>query len=544
LFGSSNEVNRYVFGGKGVITGAWTWDANLQYSQTLYHVNLFGSRNNALWALGLDAVINPATGLPICRSTLTNPTNGCVPINIFGAGSIDQAAINYVTGTAYADSYYTGTNFAVNIQGELPGLPFGAGAISVAGGFESRTEHERVKADPVSDLKQWRYNGLASFGGSYNVNEGYLEAVVPVLKSQPFADNLEVNLAGRHSEYSNFGGVDTWKIGVNYTPFNSNLVRFRGTWSTDIRAPTLNELFSTATSSGQALLFDYAGNPSPDKTRHQVIAITDSGGNPNLGPETAHTIIGGVVFSPDFFGLDGLTLSVDYFKINLHNGIATLSAQNTLDQCGLGFATACSGLTRAADGTLSRVLSSNFNAQLLTREGVDLEGSYVKDLEEWFPGTPGRLTLHDVTAYVSQDSQTGVGSAGATTINSTGALGGGVPMWNGTLSAQYDVNKWQFYTQMVWVGGVLVDKTNTVAKYGGDPFYRKDNHVGLYTVFDATVTYKYTDNVSLFAGMDNIFNQSYPYNVGENLTTTSGVGGNGYYDLIGRRWKAGFRFKY
>ena len=530
LFESETEFNRYVVGGKGGIVGSWTWDANMVYSRGQYISNLYGSRNNTKWGLAVDSVISPTTGLPICRDTLTNPNDGCVPVNMFGAGSISTGVASYVGGTATGLSYYTASSAALNIQGEPIDLP--AGPVSVAGGFETRTEHLSVVVDATSALSQWRYQGLQNEHGAYTVNEGYLEAVVPLLKNMAFANDLSLNMAGRITDYSNSGEVETWKIGANYTPFESGVVRFRGTLSVDIRAPTLNELYSQLVQQGNGFLSD------PNCGNCQVLVFGYSGGNPNLKPEVARTKVMGVVFSPDFAGLDGLTMSADYYDIKISNGITTLTNQNTVTYCYLGITAACAGVVRNSAGTVTTVYNVYFNAAGLEREGVDLEATYTKDLSEWFANVPGRLTMHALAAYSGQNNLT----SPVSTINSTGLAAS--PMWVGNWSAQYNVDAWQFYLQGNIVGGSLVEKTNELPAYGGDPFYRANNHVPLYMTFNTTVQYQLNNAVQLYAGVDNFLNQGYPSMIGPNLTTTSGVGGSGFYDLIGRRFKMGFRFKF
>src|SRR6185503_12373860 len=54
---------------------------------------------------------------------------------------------------------------------------------------------------------------------------------------------------------------------------------------------------------------------------------TVSSGNPNLVPEVARTYTGGVVLTPTF--IPGLTISADYYSINLHNAITSISGSNT-----------------------------------------------------------------------------------------------------------------------------------------------------------------------------------------------------------------------
>ena len=91
----------------------------------------------------VNAVVNPATGAVVCRSTLTNPTDGCVPLNLFGAGNASKAAINYVFPTLSEDVSYTQAVVSGNIHGDvLQG--WGAGPIRLASGAEYRHEYGNV----------------------------------------------------------------------------------------------------------------------------------------------------------------------------------------------------------------------------------------------------------------------------------------------------------------------------------------------------------------------------------------------------------------
>src|SRR3546814_13849250 len=53
-----------------------------------------------------------AAGAPICRSTLADPGNGCVPINIFGEGALGAASLAWVTGLS--DGYRPRQDLAVD----------------------------------------------------------------------------------------------------------------------------------------------------------------------------------------------------------------------------------------------------------------------------------------------------------------------------------------------------------------------------------------------------------------------------------------------
>ena len=79
---------------------------------------------------------------------------------------------------------------------------------------------------------------------SYNVMEGFAEVDAPILKNN-IVQSLDFSAAGRMTSYSTSGLVETWKLGL--TSQVNDDVKLRTTWSVDIRAPTLQELFVPAT---------------------------------------------------------------------------------------------------------------------------------------------------------------------------------------------------------------------------------------------------------------------------------------------------------
>ena len=54
---------------------------------------------------------------------------------------------------------------------------------------------------------------FSEYAGEYNVQEGFLELDVPMLKNN-FVDDLSFNAAGRMTSYSTSGLVETWKLGL------------------------------------------------------------------------------------------------------------------------------------------------------------------------------------------------------------------------------------------------------------------------------------------------------------------------------------------
>ena len=90
--------------------------------------------NNVNFYQAVDAVRNPA-GAIVCRSTLTSPTNGCVPYNVLGTDGNSQAAIDYVT-TAHAFSKDSTKSILYSANLNQPGRNVGGNIVIGPPAFE------------------------------------------------------------------------------------------------------------------------------------------------------------------------------------------------------------------------------------------------------------------------------------------------------------------------------------------------------------------------------------------------------------------------
>jgi iron complex outermembrane receptor protein len=527
----------------------------------------------------------PRVGEIACRSALTatswgTTTNsagfaviqpgglmpGCEPLNLFGDGRVSQAALNYIApgrqNLAIMDQglfLLSQSVFSVSTSGTLPwGLS--AGKIAVALGFEDRLEQERVQRDPLQlgAAGVFESGNFAQYSGQYNVQEGFLELNVPVLKDQ-FVDSLDFNAAGRITSYSTSGMVQTWKVGAT-SQLNED-IKLRTTLSSDIRAPGVAELFANPLISTQTQQYPPGG---PTFNVHFAQA-----GNPALKPEQATTVSGGIVLTPHW--IENLSLSVDWYSITLHQGIFAPSAGQIFDQCankklaafcslvffGKGFpgnanlpvASEVDGngvspgllgpagfnvgtFSADSEGAFNFYLQSPVNANRETVSGLDFQADYHHDL------FAGILDWHVLGNYTDEKTRTSLGITvdGAGAVSGDGSVnpltGFTAPKLRATVSSTYTEGLWSLTAQARVIGSARLSNTYI---QGVDV---DNNAVPAVLYGDFRGSYRFTDTIQLYGAIDNAFNAPPPI-----LATTGGATTNcQIYDCIGRAYRIGVRF--
>lgn len=483
----------------------------------------------------VDAVRSP-TGNIVCRSTLTQPTDGCVPINLFGNGSPTAAAIDYITGSVVNEQQNEQDVAALDIRGDLFQLP--AGPLSIAAGVEYRRESIVQVTDPISRstisnanirgmppafvgrVGGFFVNNPQNLAGEFNVKEGYVEIAVPVFREAPFAYSLDLNGAIRYADYSTVGGATTWKVGLTYAPIQS--LRFRGALSRDIRAPNLSELFTAQ----QIFIGVQVRDPF---TNNSLVAVTRvSTGNLNLDAETADNLTAGVVFSPEF--APGLSLSVDYYDVKIKSAIIPATAQSIVDFCFQGDTAICGLITRDA-GIITQVRTPTLNVAEFRASGWDIEASYSFDVGG------GRAGLRALATVIDQFTETNAGL----TLNRAGELGptNGVPNLRITASATYKLDDFGVFLQGRYIGAGKYNNSFTTALLS-----EADNSIEGVFYADMTVTYdldlKMAKNTQLFLTVNNLLGRDPPVVPTGPTTFPRPTNGN-FYDVIGRYFTMGVR---
>ena len=210
---NTRDVWRGVVGLNGQIGDSWKWHAYYTHGEVTAKLYAYNDTIISKFLEAVDAVRDPATNAIVCRSTLTNPTNGCAPLNVFGVGVASAAAKAYTHGTAYQRSNVQLDVASFDATGTLFSLP--AGDVSIAFGGDYIRNQASSTQDALALARQYAVQNFQPFSGKRDVKEGFLETVIPILKDVPLAQRLEFNGAVRLTDYSTSGNVVTWKIGLS-----------------------------------------------------------------------------------------------------------------------------------------------------------------------------------------------------------------------------------------------------------------------------------------------------------------------------------------
>lgn len=438
--------------------GSFRWNAFYTHGHSTQKLESLNNQNFQRLFASLDAVVG-ANGQVQCYAATQAATAaayaGCVPINAFGPGAVTRDVSNWINQT----TFYRTINKLDNVGASVAGPVFDgwAGPITAAISAEARFNKLEMESNALpntlvnctglricSPTQLLWAGGVLPMKASNNVWEVAGELTVPLLKDSAIAQDLSLNVAGRYTKYSTSGSVGTWKVGLDYHV--NEWLRFRGTTSRDIRAPSLYELFQPLTVQN-AGFFDV-------HTQQQINVPQYTGGNPNLVPEKARTWTAGIIVTP----MRGLTASVDFYSVKMNNAINQISGvdivtQQLCENSG-GASVYCSLYSRPgafSDRSVSNqptaVYSQLLNTALRQIRGYDFEVNYNFEWEgQWsarllanyqpvnrqqiFPGAP--VTIPGAPPVNSLISKTHI--SGYLTYSSNGWLIGLQDRWHAGFS--------------------------------------------------------------------------------------------------------------
>jgi len=302
--------------------------------------------------------------------------------------SVSDDCANYVTLRMNNVSEVEQQILEATMQGTLASI--WGGPLQFAVGTDYRRENFEFIPDGAYNANQSTPNVVNNIAlpvgvnGTTDVKEIFAELAIPLIADVPFIKKFEISPGYRYSDYNTAGGEETWKVMGDWQV--TDWLRFRGGFQKATRAPNITELFSPIGASSidfnapdpcanlvgttpvwgntpdnpnrlnlqtlcqYLMVRDGAppslyvpGEASADTYAFNVFGTTTpfpfnlaiQGGNPDLESETAETVTIGTVLRSTFESewLRRLSLSVDYYDIQIDGAIAIPSALTVYQQC-------------------------------------------------------------------------------------------------------------------------------------------------------------------------------------------------------------------
>lgn len=537
--------------------GDWTAELFGSFGRTELRTSIKNdvsrSRVAAALAAGGTATSCSAASLAIFPS--------CVPLNMFGRGTITPAAANFIRLNFADTSIFERQDVQLNFTGTAFELP--AGPVGVAFGLEYREDSLSSTPDAAKisgDI--YGFNAAQAVGGSSSSKEVYAEAAVPLLANVPFAQSLELELGVRMSDYDTVGQLWAYKAGGSWEPTDS--VRFRALYQRAVRAPNVFELFQAGDQGFPAVLDPCTTiNPGTGAARTlsadvRAFCATQLGvdpvtagfvaqntqtesffyGNPDLQEEESDTITLGAVWSPTF--VPGLTLTLDYYDISIDGYVGTIKGgvSGIVNDCFASLNLASAACNSSVGPLIFRDAAGNLKARAplgnvseLQTSGVDFAGRYGWDVP-WAGGIWGdKLDVSFSLTYLDSYELDGIeykGTAGAYNISAS------LPEYKANLSLGYDIGPVRFA-----YSGTFIDAMDN---QGNIPDFQDGGYIGTDSYFyhDLSASYQATDNIEVFGGIRNLFDKDPPLLDNANDGNTD----PNTFDVVGRYFFAGLRIKY
>lgn len=548
---TERKQERFVVGANGkfgLFNTDWTYNAYYQHGKETSDINVHNLLLKARFTAAIDAIT--LNGAIVCRDPVAR-ANGCQPVNVFGNQTPSASALAYLQPAvgAYQHTIQTQDVASVSFSGE----PFSlwAGPVSMAFGAEYRREAYRAVADPYGNGISTPYSAeypadpLLSTGGgnfyagnyrngrgSYNVAEAFLEFNVPLVNNEAVGA-INLNTAGRTTNYSTSGSVEAWKVGLTWdTPLDG--FRVRTVQSQDVRAPNLNDLFGPIVSTN---LPNFT-NPFTNST---LTVSQNQGSNPGLKPEIAQNFSFGVVLANPSWA-PRFNASIDYYSIEMKDAIAGgPNATQLVQYCFDGTVpSACSAFNLT--GANPYVNVGNINAASIKTSGVDYEVSYQHPQPL---GLEGNLVLRALATNV-RDFTTIPGLPGTIASQTAGQNSGATPDWKALFVQTYSTDTYSLTLQERWFSDGVIGTQYVVCSSGcptstsNNPTLDNNTMKGA-TYVDLAGSYNIRKGVQAYFKIDNMFN----VDPEPSPQTNTGLDVNpALYDTLGRFYRVGIRISY
>ena len=506
---------------RGDLNDNWSYDTFFNFSRsTVAQIQTGNISSSAVQAALL------------CDGGPTAIASGCTApyLDLFGGqGGISPAAATFIGRTGAIFSEIEQTQWVGTLSGDLDGLrmPWSDAGIALVVGAEYRDLFGKNVPDSVLGPDVRGFNASLPVGGRYDVYEGFGEVQIPVVTDKPFFDSFVINGAYRYSDYSvtNVGGVHTFAVGGDWSPIEE--VRFRAQFQRAVRAPNISELFAASTNGFPTATDPCSGGINGSFSAATIISTCVaagvpaasvgtniqpngqvqilSGGNPNLTQETGDTLTIGMVWQPS--AIDGLSLQVDYYDIEIKNAITVIPVQTLLNECHIsGIAASCALIAggRNAGGAFGRAQPfvasvGTVNAAVVEGSGIDVNASYS------FDALDGSFTVQYYGNYTLSSGFTP--SASSAPIVCEGTFGGscGEPTPEYKHTAQFGYIRGPLTASLRWRAISGTDAHTSAGTVSG-----LSDDIGFFNYLDVTTQYAVNENLDLTVGVRNITGKDVP----------------------------------
>lgn len=587
----STQVFDYRLGFRGAINSHINYDVNGSYGES---DKIQTIKNYTLQSRFRQAALANSTTL--CQ----DPTNGCVPVNIFGnAGTISPAAAAFLTQNSTTQVKTSLVQFRALVSGDV-GVTSPAASEPI--NFALGTEYRKYHAQQASDLLAKTPGELGGAGGAapdinggYDTWEGFGELVVPLVSDKPLFKSLTATGGARYARQS----VDGTKFKNNAFTYKGELswepvagVKFRGTYAHAVRAPNIGELFSPNSTGLTNLGTDpcAGARPTTDANLRAVClgqgapagtigsiqnptagqANSTGGGNPALKPEKANTYTVGVLLQPAI--IPHFTVSVDYYRIKVTGVIGTQTPGDAIGACfnnltpASATSSACTSIRRnpitgGLDGdpaTTFGLLQTLNNLGELYTNGIDV----IADYNHQFGKV--KYSTHFVGNYTRHSQyNANPGSVNSFNRECTGFYSANCasiqPKFQWSLRNTFSYGKvdlsvlWRHINAVKYEPKQAFDDGQGLfvgtAPAGTGPIAGKSvdfNKIPAYNYFDLTARFEVNENFSMTVGASNLFDKTPPI-VGNTAGATTYNSGNTFpstYDALGRRFSVSAHVKF
>lgn len=576
-FDFDTKTRQATLGLKGALVGNWTYDAYWSRGdadQDQMRRN-WGSQSKVVQALNA-----------LTSTACVNPANGCVPLNVFGAaGSVTQAQLDFINLSTQLLQAVRQDVGALSFSGDLGSQlssPFSGQPITMALSIEQRKVTASTRSDAALQVAGEVLGNAATTpdrSGAFRLREVAMEMLVPVVSEKPFIKALNLELGYRQTEFSSAGKAQhygSWKYGGEWAPMRS--LRFRGMAQKATRAPNVNELFAPVVPGLSNLAVDpcqgnrisqaasntpgtlsnlcrLTGVPQseigtlPAPSSGQI--STQTGGNPELGPEQARTKTIGFVWEP----VPKLALTVDYYKIGIDQAISSPTTTDILDGCystvlnpGLVQNTSCALIGRnTINGTFNgveakgvRTALSNLGTQ--NTSGIDVNAAY----------RVGAGALRLDPKFGNLDLSLGFNQVQTFKFRPTPASLERNCLGYYSIACGGPTYKRKFNQRTTWTSGAFSLGYNwryvsgVIEEPGGTDFLPAFAKIGAYHYVDVSAGWNVARMLRLNISVNNVANKRPPI-VGGTIGTTTTNSGNTfpqYYDAVGRYVTFGATLKF